>query len=125
MVDDGHAGLGSAPQPLVDRRPWGSFRQYTANEASTVKIIEVEPHAALSLQRHRERDEFWVVLDDGLFVEIDGTSVRASAGDEFFVPRGAAHRVCGGPTPARFLEICFGHFDEDDIERLDDRYGRT
>ncbi|MDP9395238.1 MAG: hypothetical protein M3Q27_13765 [Actinomycetota bacterium] len=42
------------------------------------------------------------------------------------MPRGTIHRVTNpGGHPARFLEIAFGHVDEDDIERLCDDYGRA
>ena len=109
---------------VVDHRPWGNFRQYTLNEPSTVKIITVTAGESLSLQRHEHRDELWVVLDDGLLIEVNDTTTEASAGDEFFVPRGAVHRVSGGSTGGRFLEVAFGRFDEQDIERLEDRYGR-
>ena len=120
--EDGRAD--PRPAVVVDHRPWGNFRQYTLNEPSTVKIITVAAGEALSLQRHEHRDELWIALDDGLLVEIDGTSTQAGSGDEFFVPRGAVHRVSGGGHGGRFLEVAFGHFDEQDIERLEDRYGR-
>ena len=68
---------------VVDHRPWGNFRQYSLNEPSTVKIITVHAGEAISLQRHEHRDELWIVLDDGLLVEIDGTATQASTGDEF------------------------------------------
>jgi mannose-6-phosphate isomerase len=109
---------------LVDHRPWGNFRQYTLNEPTTVKLITVEAGQQLSLQRHRHRDELWVVLDEGLLIRVGDETVRASAGQEFFIPRGTLHRVASGPTTGRFVEVCFGLFDEGDIERLDDVYGR-
>ena len=115
----------SRREVLHDERPWGSFRRYADNETCTVKVIEVRPGEALSLQRHRHRDELWVALDAGLVVTIDDEVTVAERGQEFFVPRGAVHRVAGAADgPARFLEVAFGEFDEDDIERLDDRYGR-
>ena len=108
-----------------DDRPWGWFRRYAHNELCTVKVIEVRPGEALSRQRHQHRDELWVALDAGLRIELDGDEVVAERGQEFYVPRGTVHRVTGaGDAPARFLEVAFGEFDEDDIERLDDRYGR-
>ena len=108
-----------------DDRPWGWFRRYAHNEQCTVKIIEVDPGEALSLQRHQHRDELWVALDAGLRVELDGDEVVAERGQEFYVPRGTTHRVTGADDgPTRFMEVAFGEFDEDDIERLDDRYGR-
>lgn len=118
-------GRTAKPSPLVDDRPWGNFRQYTCNEPSTIKIITVEADQQLSLQRHAHRDELWIAMDDGLIVELgERGAVRAAAGDEFWIPRGTLHRVGAGATTCRFVEICFGDFDESDIERLDDRYGR-
>ena len=110
---------------IDDARPWGGFRRYTLNEPTTVKIITIEPHQRLSEQRHRHRDELWVVLDDGAEIQIGDVTVVASAGDEFFVPAGEVHRMASATDErCRVLEIAFGHFDEDDIERLSDEYGR-
>jgi mannose-6-phosphate isomerase len=112
------------PDPVEDRRPWGRFRRYTLNEPSTVKLITVEAGQVLSLQRHQHRDELWIVLDDAIWVELDGARVPTGAGDEHFIPRGTLHRVGAEGAAGRFVEIAFGDFDEDDIERLDDAYGR-
>lgn len=117
-ADDGH-------EIVHDDRPWGWFRRYAFNEVCTVKVIEVQPGEELSLQRHRDRDELWVALDAGLVVTIDDEVTVAERNQEFYVPRGSVHRVAGGEDgPARFMEVAFGEFDEDDIERLEDRYGR-
>jgi mannose-6-phosphate isomerase len=109
---------------VEDRRPWGRFRRYTHNEATTVKVITVDAGQELSLQRHEHRDELWVMLDPGLSVRVGDEVVDAAAGDEFLIPRGTLHRVGAGPTAGRFLEVAFGRFDEDDIERVEDQYGR-
>jgi len=119
------SGVQRPSEVLVDERPWGSFRQYSLNAVSTVKLIHVDAGQTLSLQRHRERDELWVIIDHGLLVEIDGESFEPAVGDEFFIPRGTTHRAAGGRCGGRFLEVAFGHFDEDDIERLEDCYGRA
>lgn len=113
------------PDVVVDHRPWGQFRRYTCDEASTVKLITVDAGQPLSLQRHEHRDELWIVLDAGLVVQVGDDVHETVEGDEFFIPRGTVHRVTGGRTRGRFVEICFGDFDEDDIERLEDRYGRA
>lgn len=109
---------------VVDVRPWGVFRQYTHDERTTVKLIEVAAGGRLSLQRHVHRDELWVVLEGELQVQVGDRMVLSRPGAEFFIPRGMLHRVEAGARGGRFLEICFGVFDEDDIERLDDAYGR-
>jgi mannose-6-phosphate isomerase len=109
---------------ITDVRPWGRFVQYTHNEQTTVKLITVEPHQQLSLQRHANRDELWVVVDEGLMVRVGDDVTRAREGDEFFIPRGTLHRVWSQEHRGRFVEVCFGDFDEDDIERVEDAYGR-
>ena len=110
---------------VVDVRPWGQFERFTLNEPSTVKVITVARGQRLSLQRHNHRDELWVILDGPLIVELDGQRRTVSAGEKVWIPRTTLHRV--GATQdvgGRFLEIAFGTFDEDDIERLADDYQR-
>ncbi len=110
--------------PYQENRPWGTFREFTKNEKSTVKIITVKPNEALSLQTHKNRDEFWhVIVGSGSITK--GTEVlEAIVGKEFFIPRTTAHRIEGGPEGLSILEIATGDFDENDITRLNDRYGR-
>jgi len=119
---------GPSPPATVTRsdRPWGCFEQFVHNEAVTVKVISVAPHQRLSLQRHAQRDEFWQVLDGPADVEVDGEASSVEAGDRAWIPRGSTHRLGNsGPATVRILEIAFGHFDEDDIERLADDYDRV
>lgn len=108
-----------------EQRPWGGFRRFTHNQASTVKIITVNPGQVLSLQLHRHRDELWVALDPGLQVTVGERTWRPEPYEEIYIPRRTRHRAAGaGPRPSRWLEIAFGEFDEEDIVRLEDRYGR-
>ncbi len=106
-------------------RPWGNFERFTLNETTTVKIVTVNPGEAISLQTHAHRDEFWRIIEGSGVITIDSTERSARAGDIFFSRRGQQHRVAATDTPLKFLEIAFGDFDEDDIVRLEDRYGRT
>ncbi len=110
---------------LVDERPWGRFEQLVLNQQVTVKVITVAPGQRLSPQRHSSRDEWWQILDPGLEVEVDGDTLTPQVGERVWIPCGAAHRVrnCGSGD-ARFVEVAFGHFDEDDIERIEDDYSR-
>ena len=113
------------PSIKVDK-PWGRFEQYTHNLTSTVKIITVAPGGTLSSQYHHHRDELWVVLDPGARVEMDGETLSPRPGEKLYIPRGTVHRLSAeGGEPVRILEISFGEFDEGDIVRLDDAYGRV
>lgn len=119
------------PMPFGDQilkvdKPWGGFLQVAQNEPCTVKILTVSPGESTSLQSHRNRDELWIVLDEGLEVEVDGLRVSPKPGETVAVPRMARHRLsCPGPRPARILEVSFGTFNEEDITRYEDRYGRV
>jgi mannose-6-phosphate isomerase len=109
---------------IKDVRPWGFFVQYAHNEICNVKIITVNSNQALSKQVHQKRDELWVVLDDGLRAELDDRIIDLKAGDEIVVPRKTEHRLSSTGKIGRILEVSFGHFDENDIKRLDDVYDR-
>jgi len=106
-----------------DIRPWGHFTQFTSNEVSTVKIIYVDANGILSKQRHRLREEMWVMLDEGMKVEIDDKVILPKKGEHCLIPRDSIHRL-SSEMGGRVLEISFGHFDENDIERLEDAYDR-
>lgn len=111
---------------FAEERPWGSFEQFLSNAVGTVKVITVAPQQRLSLQRHALRDEMWFVLDGPIDVRIDHAEWQARAGEIVWIPRSALHRLGNAGTSAvRVLEIAFGHFDELDIERLDDDYNRV
>lgn len=108
-----------------DHRPWGKFRRYPHERAASIKIITVNPGGILSLQYHRRRSEFWVILDPGLEVTVGQKTWRPEAGAEVFVPREALHRLRGvGDRPARVMEIWLGPSEESDIVRVEDVYGR-
>jgi mannose-6-phosphate isomerase-like protein (cupin superfamily) len=110
---------------VEDVRPWGKFRRFPHEGASSVKIITVEPGGRLSLQYHEGRDEFWVVLDAGLEITVGERVWTAAPDEEVFIPRRSPHRVRNaGGKPARFMEIWIGDSAESDIVRLSDDYNR-
>lgn len=110
---------------MHDERPWGSFDQITQNELSTVKIIRVAPGQRLSLQRHAKRAESWYVLSGTGTAEVDGTTHPLSKGVQVEIPVHATHRLAAGAEGVELLEVATGDFDEQDIERLEDDYGRA
>jgi mannose-6-phosphate isomerase len=115
----------NAPEVTIDNRPWGRFEQYTLNEPTTVKVITVEPGHRLSLQRHTSRDEWWTVLDGELVLQVGEERRKAFRGDRVWIPRGQLHRMHNvSEHEASLLEVAFGDFDEDDIERVEDDYSR-
>jgi len=106
-------------------RPWGNFERFTLNEQTTVKIVTVNTDEAISLQTHAHRDEFWRVLSGQGTITIDELTHDAQPGETYFSKRGSKHRIEGGEGGLSILEIAFGDFDESDITRLEDKYGRA
>jgi mannose-1-phosphate guanylyltransferase/mannose-1-phosphate guanylyltransferase/mannose-6-phosphate isomerase len=108
-----------------EERPWGNFRRFTENSSSTVKILTVNQNKKLSLQSHENRSEFWRVIGGSGFFEIDKKRHEVKIGDEYSIPCGTLHRVEGGNNGLVVLEIATGLFDENDISRYEDDYGRV
>lgn len=111
--------------PNHTERPWGFFDEFISNTPCTVKIITVNPGESLSLQSHSHRSEFWVILKGEGFVTVGDTRTEAKEGDRYHINEHTNHRAEGGTLPLVFLEISTGHFDEGDIVRIDDKYGRV
>lgn len=105
-------------------RPWGNFERFTDNYPSTVKIITVEANKKLSLQSHSKRREFWKVVSGNGSFQIGDNRLNVSIGDEYNISVGEKHRMEAGNDGLVVLEIATGTFDENDIVRYEDDYGR-
>ena len=120
---------GSGVHPVGEEvfRPWGSFEGLGQGEGYQVKRLRVLPGETLSLQRHRRREEHWVVVSGAPVAERDGESHSLKAGDHILIPLGAMHRIHNpGEEPAELVEVQLGDYlGEDDIERFEDAYGRA
>lgn len=113
------------PDVAFVSRPWGTFKQFAFNEESTVSLMCVLPGQRLSLQSHTGRAELWIVIDDGATVQVGDEIKEYKAGDEIWIPANERHRLsCKGDQPVRVLEVAFGNWQQDDIQRYDDDYKR-
>lgn len=106
-------------------RPWGSFENFTLNEASTVKILRVSAGKRFSLQKHEHRSEYWKVIEGDGIAQVDDEAREVKIGDEIQIHQGSLHRLTGGPNGIAVLEISLGEFDENDIVRTEDDFGRA
>jgi mannose-6-phosphate isomerase-like protein (cupin superfamily) len=112
------------PKLYEEKRPWGGFVEFTRNEPSTVKIINVNPHEALSLQKHSKRSEWWYVLSGEGTITDGKDRLKAEAGKTYWIPAQTEHRMEAADRALCILEISFGTFEDEDIVRLEDKYGR-
>src|SRR5262245_27986598 len=112
--------------PLYDKRPWGSFTVLDEGETYKVKRIEVLAGKRLSYQKHTRRAEHWMVVAGSAKVTLDGAEILLGTGETIDVPVGAAHRIENvGSDRLIFIEVQRGSYlGEDDIQRLQDDFGR-
>jgi len=109
-----------------DQRPWGYYEVFADDATHKVKRIVVKPGKRLSLQRHKLRSEHWHVAYGEGVVTLNDLEIVLKAGDSVDIPQGAVHRMENrGDEDMAFVEVQRGdYFGEDDIERLEDDFGR-
>lgn len=107
------------------RRAWGYYRVLHEAPGVKVKELTVDPGAALSMQRHDERAEFWLVSAGKATVYSLNRSTDAELIGEFdqheylHIATGQWHQLVNEqPDPLKIVEIQYGErCEEDDIER--------
>lgn len=109
------------------KRPWGYFEVLSDAPDHKVKRIVVEPGGILSLQRHKLRSEHWFIVSGSGRATVDGKEYPVRSGSAVDIPMGATHRMENSFSKALIIiEVQTGkYFGEDDIERLEDKYGRA
>ena len=92
-----------------------------------VKHITVKPGAQLSLQMHHHRAEHWIVVSGTAQVTCDDKVFLLTENQSTYIPIASVHRLANpGKIPLEIIEVQSGSYlGEDDIERLEDVYGRT
>jgi mannose-1-phosphate guanylyltransferase/mannose-6-phosphate isomerase len=108
-------------------RPWGSYDSIGSGQRFQVKRISVKPGARLSLQMHHHRAEHWVVVRGTAKIVNGDREYMLTENQSTYIPVGAVHSLENpGKIPLELIEIQSGaYLGEDDIVRLQDRYGRT
>jgi mannose-6-phosphate isomerase len=111
----------------TEHRPWGFYEVLSDEEDHKIKRITVEPGKRLSLQRHRQRREHWFVVQGESVVTVGDKEIKAVSGQAIDIPQGALHRIANtGKEGLVYIEVQLGsYFGEDDIERVEDDYGRV
>jgi mannose-1-phosphate guanylyltransferase/mannose-6-phosphate isomerase len=107
-------------------RPWGWYDSVDEGHRFKVKRIQVKPGASLSLQKHHHRAEHWVVVQGTAEITVGDTTVLLTENQSTYIPAGTVHRLTNpGVIPLELIEVQSGSYlGEDDIVRLEDRYGR-
>ena len=108
-------------------RPWGQYDSIDHGSRYQVKRITVKPGQKLSLQMHHHRAEHWIVVKGTASVTLEGQQHLLTENESIYLPLGSVHALENpGKIPLELIEVQVGSYlGEDDIVRLQDRYGRT
>ncbi|WP_349366618.1 MAG: mannose-1-phosphate guanylyltransferase/mannose-6-phosphate isomerase [Nitratireductor rhodophyticola] len=108
-------------------RPWGDYDSIDFGNRYQVKRITVKPGAKLSVQKHHHRSEHWVVVRGTARVLKGEETITLTENQSTYIPLGEIHALENpGKIPLELIEVQSGSYlGEDDIVRLEDRYGRV
>lgn len=115
-----------ASEHTTTYRPWGSYTILEDGERYKIKRIVVNKGETLSLQMHHHRSEHWVVIKGTARVTIGEEIKFVHENESIYIPKSTLHRLQNpGKVSLEIIEVQNGEYvEEDDIVRLDDKYGR-
>ena len=101
------------------QRPWGYYRVLHEVAGTKVKELTVEPGQTLSMQRHRDRAEYWLVTSGECKVEKEFGAMFVRKHETVHIPVGNWHQLSNTfKEPCKLVEIQYGaRCAEEDIER--------
>ncbi|MCU0822517.1 MAG: phosphomannose isomerase type II C-terminal cupin domain [Spirochaetes bacterium] len=107
-------------------RPWGFYEILSVCDDHKVKRITVYPGKRCSLQRHKKRSEHWYILKGEGCVVLKNEKINVDKGKTVDIDFYDIHRIENtGKDELVLIEVqCGEYFGEDDIERLEDDFGR-
>ncbi len=116
-----------------EERPWGTFevlhefKSADDKEEFVIKKITVFPNKRLSYQSHTKRKEHWLVVEGNGLVTLDNKDTTVGPESKIEVGLETKHRITNTDPQKNlvFIEITSGEFDEHDIVRYDDDFGRA
>ena len=112
--------------PKRVEKPWGHELWWAQTDRYVGKILHVNKGEALSLQYHERKDEWLLVNEGAIDMEVgalEGTleKVRMRKGDSVHLPPRTRHRITA-VEDADIFEVSTPEIH--DVVRLEDRYGR-
>jgi len=108
-------------------RPWGHYKSTILSSHAQAKIITVFPKEELSLQKHKKREEHWVIIKGKGKIVLGESLIDVYPGKYIYIPKGCKHQIINDSEEnIIFSEVQLGdYFGEDDIIRYSDKYGRV
>lgn len=107
-------------------RPWGYYKDLLVGENHRVKLIRLNPHSKISLQYHHKRAEHWVITKGEAYITKGDKKFILKQDESIYIPSNEVHMIENkSDSCLEFIEVQVGSYvGEDDIVRLEDKYGR-
>jgi len=108
------------------KRPWGTYMVLNTGLGFKVKLVQISPNKRLSLQRHLQRSEHWVVVEGEAKITVGRDVYYRKSNESIYVPKKGVHRLENATNkPLKIVEVqCGQYLEEDDIERVEDDFQR-
>lgn len=121
---------------ITVNKPWGEYQDIYRTENVVFKKIIIRPNEAISYQLHQKRTEFWYVHKGEGTIKISEPiepkqtkNYKIQSIEKFsfvLVLPEMAHQIENtGQEDLIIYEMQCGECNEEDIIRLEDKYGRT
>jgi mannose-6-phosphate isomerase len=117
------------PGKIVEK-PWGYYQVIEDQPSYKIKRLVILSGQAISLQRHHQREEGWIAVKGKGWITLGNASdalfsYELKAGVPVGIKKGMIHRMRNNEAEELvIIEVQTGKCKEDDIERIEDDYGR-
>ena len=111
----------------TEHRPWGGFTILDEGDGYKVKRLSVNVGQSTSLQYHKFRSERWTVVQGVARVILSEKEYILDINQSIHIPVGQRHMLINhGDILMQLIEVQIGDYlGEDDIVRIEDKYGRV
>ena len=108
------------------KRPWGYYTVLNTGTGFKVKLVEVSSGRRLSLQKHNQRSEHWVVVTGEAKITNGRNTLYLNHNESTYIPKKGMHRLENpGKKLLKIIEVqCGSSLVESDITRFDVDHGR-
>ena len=117
-----HNGSAGKINPIVQKKRWGGEAWLIYTDKYALKILYVNQGNRLSLQKHKLKQETWNVIKGEPEITLGEKIFKAKVGDIIHLPAGTIHRLSAPNGDIEVMEVSTPELD--DLERIEDDYGR-
>jgi len=122
-----------ASHPVM--KPWGFYKDFYRDDNVVFKSLKIRKGASISYQKHSKRGEFWFIKEGEVIFKFSTDNNPTQNFSQQLLKKGDTVEILPEtwhqlvvPPEIEFVEIWemqYGNCSEEDIIRVEDKYGRT